>query len=204
MRAVCFAGSLQRVPLDATEIDAATMPLVPRMMEALKSGDDAALRTVLAFFEEAGLTIRAAHEVAPDLLPEPGALGELSPETGDEEDALRAAAVIATMGAADVGPACVVQRGQVLAVAALFGTDWMLESLASRPDDGAGGLLFKAPKPDQDRRIDLPTIGPGTVAAAAKAGLKGIAIEKDGVMVLDRPATIKAADAAGLFVWVRA
>lgn len=200
---VCFAGSLQRVPLDTAEIDPATMPLVPRMMEALKSGDDAALRTVLSFFEEAGLTICAAHEIAPDLLPKTGVLGAVEPTRDDDEDASRAAEVVAAMGSADIGQACVVHLGQVLAVEGSFGTDWMLQSLAHRPDDATGGLFYKAAKPGQDRRIDLPTIGPGTVAAAASAGLKGIAIEEGGVLVIDRQETIAAADASGLFLWVR-
>ena len=200
---VCLAGSLQRVPLDAAEIDPATMPLVPRMMEALKSGDDAALRTVLAFFEEAGMTIRAAHDIAPDLLPPAGVLGTAKPDTEDEEDASRGQKVVSAIGAADIGQACVVYRGQVLASECIFGTDWMLQSLANRPDSGTGGLLFKAPKPDQDRRIDLPTIGTGTVAEAASAGLKGIVTEAGGVMVLDLADTLSAADKAGLFIWVR-
>lgn len=200
---VCFAGSLQRVPLDATEIDPATMPLVPRMMEALKSGDDAALRTVLAFFEEAGLTIRAAHEIAPDLLPDAGVLTESAPDDAAQEDAARAQEIIAAMGAADIGQACVVHRGQALAVEGLYGTGWMLESLKHRPD-GQGGLLAKSPKPHQDRRIDMPAIGPETIAQASDAGLAGIVLEAGGVIILERDATIAAANAAGLFIWVRA
>ena len=74
----------------------------------------------------------------------------------------------------------------------------------TRPDpDGARGVLFKGPKSGQDRRIDLPAIGPTTVAAAAEAGLAGIAVEAGGVMVLDRAKVVADADAAGLFVWVR-
>jgi DUF1009 family protein len=199
---VCFAGSLQRVPLDAAEIDAATMPLVPRMMEALKAGDDAALRTVLAFFEEAGLTIRSAHDIAPDLLPDEDVLTEGAPDDLAQEDAVRAQEIIAAMGAVDIGQACVVHRGQALAVEGLFGTAWMLDSLKGRPD-GAGGLLAKAPKPNQDRRIDLPVIGPETVAQASAAGLAGIVLEAGGVMIVDRNETIAAANAAGLFIWVR-
>lgn len=199
---VCFAGSLHRVPLDATEIDPATMPLVPRMMEALKSGDDAALRTVLAFFEEAGLTIRAAHEIAPDLLPAEGVLTEVGPDDAAKEDALRALQIIAAMGTADIGQACVVHRGQALAVEGLYGTGWMLESLKQRPD-GEGGLLAKSPKPHQDRRIDLPAIGPETIAQAVAAGLDGIVLEAGGVMILESAETIAAANVEGLFIWVR-
>ena len=90
-----------------------------------------------------------------------------------------------------------------MAVEGTFGTDWMLTSLAARPDEG-GGLLYKAPKPEQDRRIDLPTIGPATVWNAKAAGLSGIVIEAGGVLVLDRSDVIKAADEAGLFVMVHA
>ena len=64
-------------------------------------------------------------------------------------------------------------------------------------------MLFKAPKPGQDRRVDLPAIGPATLARAAAAGLAGVAVEAGGVMILDHAATVAAADAAGLFLWAR-
>ena len=38
------------------------------------------------------------------------------------------------------------------------------------------GVLVKAPKRGQDRRFDLPSIGPRTVEGAAQAGLAGIAV----------------------------
>uniref|UniRef100_UPI0035B277CE UDP-2,3-diacylglucosamine diphosphatase LpxI domain-containing protein n=1 Tax=Stella sp. TaxID=2912054 RepID=UPI0035B277CE len=63
-----------------------------------------------------------------------------------------------------------------------------------------GGVLVKMKKPQQERRVDLPTIGEATVAAAARAGLAGIAVEAGGALVVDRAAVAAAADAAGLFV----
>ncbi|MEM9970424.1 MAG: UDP-2,3-diacylglucosamine diphosphatase LpxI [Pseudomonadota bacterium] len=200
---VCFSGALRRHPIEPAEIDAATQPLVPRMASALQQGDDAALRTVLAFFEEAGFAVKAAHDIAPDLLPPAGPLGANAPSEADEADAARAAEVLSSIGGADIGQGCVVYRRQVLAIEGTFGTDWMLESLAQRPDEGTGGVLVKAPKPGQDRRIDLPLVGPTTVDMASRAGLSGIAIEAGGVMMLDPAGTAAAADAAGLFVWVR-
>ena len=61
-------------------------------------------------------------------------------------------------------------------------------------------MLVKLAKPDQERRADLPAIGPATIAAAAAAGLSGIAIEAGATFVLDRAAVVTAADSAGLFV----
>ena len=113
------------------------------------------------------------------------------------------------LGAVDVGQGAVVAQGLCLGVEALPGTDAMLDFVAHtgatlRPDPkGARGLLYKAPKPGQDRRVDLPAIGPATVAQAAAAGLAGIAWAAGGVLLLDRAATIAAAQESGLFLWSR-
>ena len=86
----------------------------------------------------------------------------------------------------------------------LGGTDWMLRTLGTeRPPGPEGGLLFKAPKSRQDRRIDLPVIGPPTVTGAAAAGLSGIVIEAGGVIVLEREAVLSEANRLGLFLWVQ-
>ncbi len=199
---VCLAGAVRRPSVDMNAVDAATKPLVPVIVKALRDGDDGALRAIIEVFEQAGFAVRAAHEICPGLLPAIGTETVAKPTPDDDEEIIRAGTVLAALGAADIGQACVVHRGQILAVEAGFGTDWMLDSLAARPD-GRGGLLFKAPKPGQDRRADLPVIGPDTVKRAAKAGLDGIVIEAGGVIVLDRAATIAAANDAGLFLWVR-
>jgi DUF1009 family protein len=61
--------------------------------------------------------------------------------------------------------------------------------------------LVKLVKPGQERRADLPTIGPATIAAAVAAGLQGVAFEAGGTILAEREATIAAADAAGLFLF---
>lgn len=197
---VCFAGAIRRPRLDPAAIDAATAPLVPRIMEALARGDDGALRIVLDIFCEAGFDVRAAHELCPELLPAAGVLTRTQPGPAAEADLARARAAHAALAAADIGQAVATAGGQVIALEAAYGTDWTLESLAKRP--GAGGLLWKAPKAGQDRRVDLPAIGPGTVRRAAAAGLDGIAVEAGGVMILDREKTVAEADAHGLFLVV--
>ncbi len=199
---VCFAGAIRRPKIDPTAIDAATLPLVPVFLKAMAAGDDAALRAVIGIFEDAGLEVVAAHEAAPRLLMGPGCPTRAQPDARAREDAARAEAIVAAMGQADVGQSCAVLAGQALAVEGVFGTDWMLQGLRARPD-GRGGILFKAPKPGQDRRADLPVIGPATVAGAQAAGLDGLVIEAGGVMVLDRDRVIADCDAAGLFLWVR-
>lgn len=201
---LCLAGAIHRPVIDPARIDAATLPLARRIAAAIGHGDDGALRAIIALFEEAGLTVVAAHDLCPDLLPRPGIPTKRQPTEAHETDAARAAEVVAALGALDIGQSCVAARGQVLAVEALPGTDAMLATLNDRPASlPKGGVLYKAPKPGQDRRVDLPTIGAGTLRNAAQAGLDGVAIEAGDVLMLDAEATIAEADAHNLFIWIR-
>ena len=199
---LCMVGAIRRPPVDPAAIDAATLPLVPVILQALSAGDDGALRAIMGLFEQAGIAVRGAHELAPDLLLPAGCPTVSQPVADDQQDAERGAGIVAAMSAADVGQSCAVQAGQALAVEGIFGTDWMLDSLVARPDSG-GGVFFKAPKPGQDRRTDLPTIGPGTAEGVARAGLRGLVVEAGGVIVLHPDEVIATCDRLGLFLWMR-
>lgn len=208
IRQVAFAGAVRRPRLDPALFDTQTAQIVPRLMQSLAQGDDATLREVIALFEEEGFEILGAAGIAPVLVPPEGLhAGALTPR--DQLDATRAAAITEALGRVDVGQGCVVAQGICLAAETIAGTDAMLAQVAAlpqalRPVAQAGrGLLYKAPKPLQDRRIDLPALGPATVEAAAKAGLGGIAWEAGGVLTLDLPGMQAAAAAHGLFLWAR-
>lgn len=202
---VIFAGAIRRPRLDPEAFDPRTAQMVPRILSALQSGDDAALRTVLDIFEENDLTICSVSDIAPDLIPAEGILTG-APSTADRRDVQRAAEILAQTGPLDLGQGAVVAQGLCLALETLPGTAAMLDFAARHGDlrpnpAGARGILYKAPKPGQDRRIDLPTLGPDSVDQAAAAGLAGIAWAAGGVILLDRAEALRRAEAAGLFLW---
>jgi DUF1009 family protein len=99
-----------------------------------------------------------------------------------------------------VGQACVVQDGCVLAVEAIEGTDAMLARAGTLKRPGLGGVLIKMVKPGQERRADLPTIGPRTILGAKAAGLRGVAFEAGGTLITDQLGCIDEADRGGLFL----
>jgi DUF1009 family protein len=204
---VTFAGGIVRPRLRWLGFDLTMLRLAPQVIRGLAAGDDRTLRMVAGLFEAEGFEVRAPHEILTDLLAPAGVLGRVAPGETDRRDAERAAAIVAALGAADVGQAAVVAGGICLGLESIQGTDAMLEFVARtagpvRPA-GAKGVLYKGPKPGQDRRMDLPAIGPGTVEGAARSGLAGVVVEAGGVMVLNLGATVAAADAAGLFLWAR-
>lgn len=199
---VVFAGAVRRPRLDPEAFDPRTAALVPRVAAAMGRGDDALLRELIAIFEEWDLAVVGVEAIRPDLIPGPGVLAG-DPSAADRADAARAAEILSVTGPLDIGQGCVVAGGLCLAIETLPGTAPMLDFVARNRAERRGGILFKAPKPGQDRRIDLPAIGPETITQASAAGLSGIAWAAGGVLVLDRAATMAAAEKAGLFLWAR-
>ncbi len=206
-QAVVFAGGMTRPNPDPAKFDPKTAAVAPDLLAQLGQGDDAVLRAVARLFEGEGLRVEAAHELLSNLVAGAGVLGQHAPDDRDMADIKRAARIAATLGSLDIGQGAVVAQGLCLGLETLQGTDRMLDFVAStsgglRPDPaGAAGVLFKAPKPGQDLRIDMPAIGPQTVAGAGRAGLAGIAVEAGGVLLLERGETLATADRLGLFIF---
>ena len=197
-----FAGSLARPTLDPSQFDAQMAALAPRLMMALSKGDDGLLRTVIEMFEEQGFAVVGAHDVLPGLVAEPG-LSVGQPTDAEERDIVRAAEILKGISSLDIGQGCVVAGGQCLGLETVQGTDALLSFVAGTDAKflrNFKGVYVKAAKEGQDLRIDLPTIGLRTVKAVADAGLAGLVIEAGKVMILDRQATLDAAQARGVFL----
>ncbi|HET9904615.1 MAG TPA: UDP-2,3-diacylglucosamine diphosphatase LpxI [Xanthobacteraceae bacterium] len=205
-REVVLIGKVLRPSLSMLRFGWSDLPLLPRAFEAFRGGDDRLLSMTAAVFEEHGFRVLGAHEVAPEILVPEGALGSLSPAERDSADARQGFAAIAAMGPYDIGQAVVVADNHVLAVEAIEGTDDMLARIAEMRAQGripvprGVGVLVKAPKPGQDRRFDLPAIGPQTVANVRRAGLAGIAVQAGEVVIAEPEIMIRNADAARIFV----
>ena len=203
---VCFAGNVARPDLSKLKPDLRGLRVLPGAIAAARKGDDALLRFLLSEFEAEGFQIEGAHEVHEALTLGEGPLGACRPRPADAEDVTHALSIARAIGALDIGQGAVVVDGLVLAVEAQEGTDGMLARVQTLPEalkgapDARRGVLAKCPKPIQELRVDLPTIGVATVEAAAACGLAGIVGEAGRMLVVDRAGVIAAADRLGLFV----
>jgi DUF1009 family protein len=195
-----LVGPIRRPSLLHLRPDIEGARILARIGRAAFAGDDGLLAAVLRVLTEEGFRVVGAHEILTEALAPRGLLGQTVPDQQAMADIVRGIDVVRALGGVDVGQGCVVQQGLVLAVEAIEGTDAMLSRAGTLARPGAGGVLVKLVKPGQDRRADLPTIGPRTVAGAAAAGLRGIAVEAGGTLIADRAETIAAADREGLFL----
>ena len=205
-RELLFIGTLLRPPLTQIRLDWQSIRLLPRMIRMLHGGDDRLLSGVARLAEEGGLRVIGIEEVAPDIIVPDGVLGRYQPSPRDRADIALALTVIAALGPFDVGQAAVVADNHVLAVEAAEGTDNLLARIADLRRQGrvvtppGVGVLVKAPKPGQDRRFDLPAIGPQTVEHVARAGLAGLAVAAGNTIVAEAADVVAAADRAKIFL----
>lgn len=203
-RDVVFIGGLARPPIWKLRLDWLTVRLLPRLIAMFAGGDNRLLSGIGRIFEEQGFRTIGAHEIAPSLLVPAGDLTQRKPTAADRSDIAKALEAVRAIGAADVGQAAVVANGQVLAVEDRAGTNAMLAKVANlragKPAGERGGVLVKAAKPGQDRRYDLPTIGPRTVEAVAKAGLAGIAVVAGDTLGAELDQAIALANRLDIFI----
>jgi DUF1009 family protein len=202
---VCLVGGLVKPELRDLRPDFGAMVRLPAIARLLRGGDNHALTGMIALLEAEGVSIVAAQDLAPGLLAPQGNLTAQKPSPRNLEDVRIGLACLASLSPFDVGQAVVVARRRILALEAVEGTDAMLCRIASLRETGRlpgrrSGVLIKAPKRGQDLRVDMPAIGPATIAAAAQARLEGIALEAFGVLLHERDRLTAEAAAAGLFV----
>ncbi len=207
IRHVCFIGGLGRPEFSDLRLDWGAVKRLPDIMRLFKGGDDHALKGVIRLFEREGFIVVGVDSFAPDLLAAAGAMNGLDFPGDCEEDLELGQKCLDDLSTHDCGQALVVSKRRIIAIEAVEGTDAMLERVAQLRDEGrwrakgAAGILVKAPKKGQDLRVDLPAVGPETVAAAARAGLRGLAVAAGRVLILDRAEVAAEAERAGLFLF---
>lgn len=204
---ICFAGIVKRPDFQALKPDLKGITLLPKAIAAAREGDDALLRFLIDVFEGEGFEVIGADEAAQSLTVQAGLMAGPDPTDEQMADLKKAADIAGQMGQLDIGQGAIVANGLILAVEAQEGTDQMLQRCATLPAQIRGtpeariGVLVKRPKPQQERRIDLPTIGLNTIDLAAAAGLAGIGYEADGALMLNAEQIRTRADELGLFLY---
>lgn len=204
VRDIVFAGAVRRPSLLELRPDGRTAKFFARLGKAW-IGDDSLLSALVKELESEGFRVVAPESLLRDGLAIEGAYGRHKPDDEAVADIDRGFSILCALAAQDVGQSVVIQQGIVLGVEAAEGTDELVRRCGPLHREGARGVLVKAHKTGQERRVDLPVVGAATMRAAIEAGLTGIAIEAGGTLVFERNEMVRLADEAGLFlVGVRA
>jgi UDP-2,3-diacylglucosamine hydrolase len=201
---IVFAGAVRRPSLMELRPDGRTTKFFARLGKAW-IGDDSLLSALVKELEGDGFRVVAPESLLQDGLAIDGAYGRHRPHHQASVDIDRGFSILTALAAQDVGQSVVIQQGIVLGIEAAEGTDELVRRSGPLHREGTRGVLIKAHKAGQERRVDLPAVGAATMRAAIEAGLAGIAVEAEATLVFERTEMVQLADEAGLFlVGVRA
>ena len=164
------------------------------------------MREAINAIERRGVRVIGVQDLWPELVVAEATLTDRKPSRNEIEAARYGLEAARAIGAFDTGQALVTFGKRIVALEGVEGTDAMLDRVARLRDEGriranrGQGMLVKACKPNQEIRVDLPSIGPDTVRSVVDAALGGIVVEAGRSLILNRARTIEAANEAGLFV----
>jgi hypothetical protein len=198
VKKIIFAGGISRPNL----LKGNVWPDRRGLAVLLKAGtvrDDVILRAIATEFEREGISVGSVSDILKRFIPQPGVLTSRGLTELEKQDALVGWESAKIIGQADIGQTVVVSQGMVVAVEAVEGTDAAIKrggDLAA----GRGGVVVKTCKPQQDERLDLPTVGVQTIKNIKAANLSALVIEAGRSLVLEPDLVIKEANACGIAI----
>jgi DUF1009 family protein len=196
---IVFIGAVRRPSLSEMRPDLRTAGFFLRL--GLKAvGDDGLLQAVRKELERDGFRLHGVQKFMQDSLSVAGSVGRVKPGKAEWAGIAHGATVAREIGRLDIGQSVIVQEGLVLGVEGVEGTDELIRRCARYKRKGHGPILVKATKPQQDRDLDLPTIGPDTVQLCADCGMAGIAVEAGNSLIIDPETVAELADKYKMFV----
>lgn len=185
--------------------DLGTIRILPRLLWHMRKGDDHLLSVIARLLAKRGVRVVGPLEIAPELAMPGGRLTPRAPDDAGHRNIAAAAAAARKIGRLDVGQGAVAVDGAVVATEDAAGTDALLQRVRDLRRDRklpqSGGVLVKCMKPQQDARLDVPTLGPETARHARAAGLDGVAAEAGRTLLAGREETIQAFATAGLYLY---
>jgi UDP-2,3-diacylglucosamine hydrolase len=191
-----MAGGIQKVRLFGNaKPDLRTLSLLARV--GIKK-DDSLLRAVAEELSSEGIRIRSATEMLSSILTPEGLMTARPLTPREEKDTEYGWSLAKEIGRLDIGQCVVVKDRIVLAVEAIEGTDEAIRRGARH--SGAGSVVVKVSKPQQDVRFDLPTVGPRTIEVMAEVGATVLALEARRSILLEKKLLLDKAEAAGISV----
>ncbi len=196
-----FAGSVKKPNLLTLKVDLLGAKLLAKITKNKLFGDDAILSLVIEFLEERNFVVKGIEHYLNNILTPVGNLGKIKANTAQLADIKLASMVAKKLGALDVGQGAIVENLVVLGVEALEGSNALIERCAKlKLSQMRSGCLVKMKKPQQEGRIDLPTIGIDTVRAIHQANFAGIALESRASIILEMQETLELANDLGIFI----
>jgi DUF1009 family protein len=200
VKQIVLAGGLRRPSFTSLIPDTMGLKLLNEIRKKDAIGDNILFDVIIKFLEEQGFELLGVDELATELVSNKGNMTKTNLHKRNIKDVELGKYVAQEIGNLDIGQAVIVQNGAIIGVEGIDGTDALIKRCASLQENGKGAILVKMKKPKQDRRIDLPSIGLKTIETLHENNYKGVVVEADNSLIIDKEKVIQKADELGIFI----
>ena len=195
---VLFAGNIIKPKISKLKLDLKGLFYIPRVIQASKLGDAAILKVLIKILSENKIRVIKLNTFNPELTLKKGIFTKIKPNNHDRKEILKGIKTLKNINSYNHTQAVIIRDNKVISLEKRQGTKEMINSITKTIKQK--GILIKLPKPKQDLRVDLPTIGLETFKDCKKAGLKGIVIKSNENILLNRSQSINYANKNKLFL----
>jgi len=196
---IVFVGDVKRPNFNELSLDKKGASWLLKLGKAIFLGDDALLKAIAKLANEEGFEIIAGTDLLEDIFVSNGIFTNKYPTEAEIFDIKIGFNAAKNLGILDIGQSVIVHDGLVLGVECVEGTDNLIERCAKLRKSSRGGVLVKTSKPQQDQRLDLPTVGENTINLLNVNGFSGFIIESKKCIVINKKSIIKQANDFSMF-----
>ena len=193
---VLFAGKIAKPKFSSLRLDIKGIYYMPSVIKASKLGDAAIIKSIIKILDNEGIKVISSIYFNKELALEAGNYSKLKPNLNELNSIKKGVVYFKKLKSLDHVQAIIVKDNNIIATEGKQGTKKMLSKL----NKNSNGILIKLPKPKQDLRMDLPTIGINTLKDCKKFGLKGIVLKSKQNIFLDKDKCISFANKNKIFI----
>lgn len=196
---IVFAGGIKRPNFSGLSLDKKGRSWLLKLGKSVFYGDDALLKAIAKLLNEEGFVVISGTEILKDVFVSSGIFSNKHPTEAELFDIKIGFNAAKNLGSLDIGQSVIVHDGLILGVECVEGTDALIERCAKLRKSASGGVLIKTSKPQQDHRLDLPTVGINTINQLNINGFSGLIIESEKCIVINKKLVIEQVNDFSMF-----
>ena len=199
---IILAGSISRPSLSEISPDINTIKLIPEFTKTLiQGGDNNLLKFAITKLEKIGFKILKLNTILPECFLGTGDQSKKKTPKSVIADIWKGKKILFAKSRFDIGQSIIIQRGTVVGIEAIQGTDNLIRQSHKFLKKGSDAILIKLLKNNQDLRADIPAIGLKTVKNCKKYGISGIAFSAHRTVFINKEKVIEFCNYNKLFLY---
>jgi len=160
--------------------------------------DETLLFGIIIILRMQGIKVLPQNSLLKSIMTKKKVYTDVKPSKEDEKTIKMGKEAAKMLSGIDAGQTVICKDNSVVALEGIEGTDKTIERAGEYA--GKDCIIVKMSRPQQDMKVDIPTVGISTVKKAISIGAKGLVVEAGRMLFVDSEESIKLANENNMFI----